>query len=93
MVEVTVTCNDAQERARACDSVERRQASLEGGLDRLAYTTREVGQQLHVSDTTVRDLIRTGALPSFKIGASRRVRHSDLVAFIDRLAAEQESSR
>lgn len=52
----------------------------------LLLTVVQVGEQLALSESTVRDLLnrRDDPLPSVKIGTARRIRRDDLVAWLDR---------
>ena len=68
-----------------------RQTSLSfdsGGMDRNAapnpafFTERTVAAYLAVSDRTIRNWIRRGDLPSYKLGASRRIDPADVAAFL-----------
>lgn len=52
----------------------------------MAYTARGVADELQISLASVYRLIAEGALPSFRIGRSRRVRRADLVAYVDSLS-------
>jgi excisionase family DNA binding protein len=45
-------------------------------------TGEETADVLKVGRTTVNDLIKTGKLSSITIGRLRRIRHSDLVAYL-----------
>ncbi|MFN8158414.1 MAG: helix-turn-helix domain-containing protein [Candidatus Nanopelagicales bacterium] len=54
----------------------------------LAHTPESAAATLNLSRATVYDLMRRGLLPSFKVGRSRRIAHTVLVAFVDRAAAE-----
>ena len=45
----------------------------------------QAADRLKISRAHTYELIRTGSLPSVKIGRSRRIRESDLVAFIAQL--------
>lgn len=45
----------------------------------------EAADRLSISRAHTYELIRTGELPSVKIGRSRRIRESDLVTFIAQL--------
>jgi excisionase family DNA binding protein len=45
------------------------------------YTTEEVAQVLRVSQRTVQEWIRTGALTAVRYGRLLRVRQADLLAF------------
>jgi excisionase family DNA binding protein len=49
---------------------------------RLAFSMREVGAALGVSERSIWTLINSGKLPSFKIGRSVRVRREDLENFM-----------
>ncbi len=60
-------------------------------VERLVYSPAEVAQALGVSETTVYTMLADGAFPSIKMGGSRRIRADVLVAFLDRIQAEQAS--
>jgi excisionase family DNA binding protein len=45
------------------------------------YTTGDVAKMLHVSQRTVQDWIRSGALTAVRYGRLLRIRQADLVAF------------
>ncbi len=47
-------------------------------------TIQEVCRDLHLSRSTLHELIRDGELASVKIGRSRRVRSDSIREFIDR---------
>jgi excisionase family DNA binding protein len=60
-----------------------------GGMERKSskrafYTERSLAEFLAVSDRTVRNWIRRGELPSYKLGASRRFSPADVEAFLAR---------
>lgn len=57
----------------------------------LAHTPESAAEQLSLSRATVYELIRTGELPSFKIGRSRRIAHASLEKFVERHQAEEAS--
>lgn len=44
-----------------------------------------------IGRTRIFELMRTGALPSFKCGRTRHIRYTDLRAFVDRMAAEDRT--
>ena len=48
------------------------------------YTERTLAEFLAVSDRTVRNWIRRGELPSYKLGASRRIDPADVEDFLAR---------
>jgi excisionase family DNA binding protein len=48
------------------------------------FTERTLAAYLAVSDRTVRNWIRRGDLPSYKLGASRRVDPADVEDFLAR---------
>lgn len=52
-----------------------------------ALTIEQVREAVPMARSTVCELIRTGAIPSFKIGRRRYVRPADLDDWIDRKAA------
>jgi excisionase family DNA binding protein len=46
------------------------------------FTERTLATYLAVSDRTIRNWIRKGELPSYKLGASRRIDPADVGAFL-----------
>jgi excisionase family DNA binding protein len=48
------------------------------------FTDRSLATYLAVSDRTIRNWIRRGELPSYKLGASRRIDPADVDAFLAR---------
>jgi excisionase family DNA binding protein len=48
------------------------------------FTERTLADYLAVSDRTIRNWIRRGALPSYKLGASRRIDPADVEDFLAR---------
>jgi excisionase family DNA binding protein len=60
-----------------------------GGMARKAtaptfFTEHSLAAYLAVSDRTVRNWIRRGDLPSYKLGASRRIDPEDVESFLAR---------
>jgi excisionase family DNA binding protein len=60
-----------------------------GGMERKAiepsfYTERTLAEFLAVSDRTIRNWIRRGELPSYKLGAARRIDPADVEDFLAR---------
>lgn len=60
-----------------------------GGMGRKAgqprfFTERTLADYLSVSDRTVRNWIRRGELPSYKLGAARRIDPADVEDFLAR---------
>jgi excisionase family DNA binding protein len=47
------------------------------------FTERSLAAYLAVSDRTIRNWIRRGELPSYKLGASRRIDPADVDAFLE----------
>jgi excisionase family DNA binding protein len=47
------------------------------------FTERTLAEYLAVSDRTIRNWIRRGELPSYKLGASRRIDPGDVDAFLE----------
>lgn len=60
---------------------------------RETLTTGEVADYLGSSERFARGLIASGALPSLKIGALRRVRRSDLDEFVAQRVLEEGRDR
>ena len=52
---------------------------------KMLYTLTEVAAALGVGRSKVYELVRSGALPSVRIGGSRRVRGEDLADHVDSL--------
>jgi len=52
-------------------------------VEKLLLTLPEVGRVLAISRSKLYDLLNSGNLPSFYIGKSRRVRISDVLAFVN----------
>jgi excisionase family DNA binding protein len=60
-----------------------------GGMQRKSpggafFTERTLAAYLAVSDRTIRNWIRRGELPSYKLGAARRIDPADVEDFIAR---------
>jgi excisionase family DNA binding protein len=60
-----------------------------GGMERKSapvafFTERTLASSLAVSDRTIRNWIRRGELPSYKLGASRRIDPADVDDFLAR---------
>lgn len=53
----------------------------------LLYTPQAAAKELGVGKTTIYALFATGELPSVKIGSARRVRATDLEAYVAGLTA------
>ena len=53
--------------------------------DKMLYTLSVVAAALSVGRSKVYELVRCGALPSVRIGGSRRVRSEDLATYVDSL--------
>ncbi len=53
--------------------------------DKMLYTLTDVAAALSVGRSKVYELVRSGALPSVRIGGSRRVRGEDLATYVDSL--------
>lgn len=74
------------EQSRAEPLVRRRHL---GGMERTSsppsfFTDRTLADFLAVSDRTVRNWIRRGELPSYKLGAARRIDPADVDDFLAR---------
>ena len=48
-------------------------------------TVKELERHLRLGHTKIHELLRTGEIPSLKIGKSRRVRRTDLERFLEAL--------
>lgn len=53
--------------------------------NKMLYTLTDVAAALSVSRSKVDELVRSGALPSVRLGGSRRVRGEDLTTYVDAL--------
>jgi excisionase family DNA binding protein len=61
--------------------------------EKLLYTLADVAAALSVSRSKVYELVRSGALPSVRIGGSRRVRGEDLATYVDSLELVPATAR
>ena len=52
----------------------------------LLLTVEQTAAELHIARRRVFELIKTGRLPSVKIGTSRRIRSSDLTEYVATLS-------
>jgi excisionase family DNA binding protein len=68
-----------------CDLVDRQEMVLQRNLpvEKLLLTLPEVGRVLAIGRSKLYELLNSGSLPSFYIGKSRRVRISDVQAFVN----------
>jgi len=72
------------------------QIALAGGIKSMEakvsgptfFTERSLAAYLAVSDRTVRNWIRRGELPSYKLGASRRIDPADVATFLEQRREE-----
>jgi excisionase family DNA binding protein len=72
------------------------QMALPGGMEGMEaklggptfFTERSLAAYLAVSDRTVRNWIRRGELPSYKLGASRRIDPADVATFLEQRREE-----
>ena len=64
-----------------------RRTPMEGRVmnEKLLYRVNEVAADLSLSRSTVYALVRSGVLPSVRIGGSRRIRGEDLARYVDSL--------
>lgn len=53
--------------------------------DKLLYRIPEVAHHLSLSRSKVYELVRAGVLPSIKIDGVRRIRGTDVIAFVNGL--------
>ena len=51
--------------------------------EKLLYRVNEVAADLSLSRSTVYELVRSGVLPSVRIGGARRIRGEDLARYVD----------
>ena len=59
----------------------------------LLLTVEDTARALNLSRTTVYELIRSGRLPTLKIGRSRRILAEDLERWVREQAREQNTER
>jgi excisionase family DNA binding protein len=65
----------------------------DGGVQsQLLARIPQVAAMLDVSADTVKRLIRSGELPTVKVAGARRVRCSDLEAYVERLTQQETST-
>jgi excisionase family DNA binding protein len=56
-------------------------------METVVLTVEEAAQALKIGRTATYELIKTGQLSSIMIGRLRRIRHTDLIAYLDRQSA------
>jgi len=56
---------------------------------RLLYTAEDAAFLLSLSRSELFVLLKSGEIPSVKVGRLRRVPHASLLAYVERLVAEQ----
>ena len=54
-------------------------------MDTVLLTVTDTAARLRIGRSTLYVLLRSGALPSLKVGRLRRIAESDLAAFVQRL--------
>jgi excisionase family DNA binding protein len=57
------------------------------------FSVEQAGEYLGMKRTYVFGLVRSGELPSFKLGRMRKIRRVDLDEFIERKLAEAEQKQ
>ena len=62
----------------------------QGRTAKSAYSPAEVAVDIGLGMTKTRALIASGVIPSIRIGRLVRVRHNDLVAYLDSLAVDDQ---
>ncbi|MET8854643.1 excisionase family DNA-binding protein [Streptomyces sp. NPDC004579] len=55
-------------------------------VDRLLYKPEEAAEALAIGRSTVYELMAEGALKYIKLGRTRRIRRTDIEAYVDSLA-------
>ena len=58
---------------------------IERTIERVAYGLAEAAEAVGVGETTMRELLATGEIPSFRLRRRRLIRRSDLSSFVDRM--------
>ena len=61
--------------------------------EKMLYTLADVAAALSVGRSKVYGLVRSGALPSVRIGGSRRVRGEELAGYVDSLERVPAAAR
>jgi len=56
-----------------------------GMNEKLLYRVTEVAASLSLSRSTVYELVRSGVLPSVRIGGARRIQGEDVARYVDSL--------
>lgn len=56
--------------------------------NRLLYKVKEVAEMLGIGHSKAYELVRTGEIPSVRVGASLRVRGQDVQGYVDNLYAD-----
>ena len=61
-------------------------------VERIAYRPDEALEMLPVGRTALYELLRSGDIPSFKIGKSRFIPRQGIVDYVERATKEQNSA-
>ncbi len=59
--------------------------------NRLLYKVKEVAEMLGIGRSKAYELVRTGEIPSVRVGASLRVRGQDVQDYVDNLYVDSKS--
>ena len=59
--------------------------------NRLLYKVKEVAEMLGIGRSKAYELVRTGEIPSVRVGASLRVRGQDVQDYVDNLYIDSKS--
>lgn len=59
--------------------------------NRLLYRVREVAEMLGIGRSKAYELVRTGEIPSVRLGASVRVRGQDLQDYVETLCMDSRA--
>lgn len=59
--------------------------------NRLLYKVKEVAEMLGIGRSKAYELVRTGEIPSVRVGASLRVRGQDVQDYVNNLYADSKS--
>lgn len=59
--------------------------------NRLLYKVKEVAEMLGIGRSKAYELVRTGEIPSVRVGASLRIRGQDVQDYVNNLYADSKS--
>jgi excisionase family DNA binding protein len=79
-------------RALSSEGLARRPTSIGSGERRPLLTPRGLAEYLSLSERTVRELLRTGEVPSYKVAGARRIDPEDVDRWLTACRRERRAA-